>query len=691
MQTHNEIVSFLWGTANLIRDSFKRGKYQDVILPFTVLRRIDSVLKPTKEDVLEAYHTYKDELDNLDGLLRKKAGYAFYNTSNYTLERLEQEGPETLQENLNTYINGFSPNMREVLEKFDFRNTIAKLDEAGLLYQVLKRFVRDDKDNKIDLHPDTVSNEQMGLIFEELIRKFNEALDENPGEHFTPREVVRLMTELVLAGKTDVLGKSGRVFRICDPCCGTGGMLTAARDRIFEMNPDADIYLYGQEVNPETYAVCKSDLYLKTEDGKDADRIEFGSTLDTDAHAGQAFDFQLANPPYGKDWKRDKKAVKEEAERGASGRFEAGTPRISDGQLLFLQHMIAHMKPPSEGGGRVSIIMNGSPLFTGDAGSGESEIRRWLLENDWVEAIIQLPEQLFYNTGIATYVWVLSNVKEKRRRSNVQLIDASDMWQPMRKSLGDKRRYIGEGEDGDPDQVAEILALYDTVDSDDDRVQVFNTEEFGYRKIRVERPLRLNLVPSEERIEQVWEQRYFKRLAESKKKDPEARQRAIDEGQRTQKQIVALLKAMSTEKYTNYADFRNKLKKRLKDEGIKVRKPVRTDILDALSEKDPDAEPVRDTKGRLESDTDLRDYENVPLAEDVFDYLEREVKPHVPDAYIDEDYTDEKDGQVGRVGYEINFNRYFYEYEPPRDLGDIEADIRDIESDIVEMLGEVTG
>ena len=684
MQNHNEIVSFLWGTANLIRDSFKRGKYQDVILPFTVLRRIDSVLKPTKDEVLEAYHQYKDELDNLDGLLRKKAGYAFYNTSNYTFERLLQEDPSQLSANLKSYIAGFSPNMRDVIDKFDFRNTIDKLEQSGLLFQVMERF------KNADLHPDTVSNEQMGLVFEELIRKFNEALDENPGEHFTPREVVRLMTELVLAGKTDVLGEAGRVFRICDPCCGTGGMLTAARDRIFEMNAAADIYLYGQEVNPETYAICKSDLYLKTEDGKDADRIAFGSTLDRDAHAGQPFDFQLANPPYGKDWKRDKKAVQNEADRGAAGRFEAGTPRISDGQLLFLQHMIAHMKPPREGGGRVSIIMNGSPLFTGDAGSGESEIRRWLLENDWVEAIIQLPEQLFYNTPIATYVWVLTNVKEEARRGTVQLIDASDVWQPMRKSLGDKRRYIGEGEEGDPDQVAEILDLYDTPDEDDDRVQIFDTEDFGYRKIRVERPLRLNVIPSEERIEEVWEQRYFKRLAESKKKDPEARQRAIEEGERIQKQIVALLKAMSTEKYTNYADFRAKLKQRLKTEGIKVNKPVRTDILDALSEKDSDAEPVRDTKGRLESDTDLRDYENVPLTENVFEYFEREVKPHVPDAYIDEDYTDEQDGQVGRVGYEINFNRYFYEYEAPRPLGEIESDIRDVESDIVEMLKEVT-
>jgi type I restriction enzyme M protein len=526
--------------------------------------------------------------------------------------------------------------MRDVIEKFDFRNTIDKLEQAGLLYQVMEQF------KNVDLHPDTISNEEMGLIFEELIRKFNEALDENPGEHFTPREVVRLMTELVLAGDRDRLGQAGKVSTVYDPCCGTGGMLTAARDRIHELNKDAKIYLYGQEVNPETYAVCKSDLYLKTEEGRDADRIAFGSTLSDDAHRGEKFDYQLANPPYGKDWKRDKQEVKREAERGAAGRFEAGTPRISDGQLLFLQHMISHMKPRHKGGGRVSIIMNGSPLFTGDAGSGESEIRRWLLENDWVEAIIQLPEQIFYNTGISTYVWVVSNDKAEQRRGKVQLIDASDLWEPMRKSLGDKRRYIAEGKDGDPDQVGEIVRLYEAFDQsrqngeDDDRVQIFDVEDFGYRKIRVERPLRVNLRPSPERIENVWDRRYFGRL----------------DGD-VQEQVVAMLHDMEDRVYDDYAAFRSHLKEELDARGISIRKKKRTDILEALSKKDPDAKPARDTKDRLISDTDLRDYERVPLKEDVFEYFEREVKPHVEDAFIDEDYTDEQDDQVGRVGYEI--------------------------------------
>ncbi len=564
MQNHSEIVGFIWGTANLIRDSFKRGRYQDVILPFTVLRRLDSVLEPTKEDVHETYHKYKDELDNLDALLRSRSGYAFYNTSKYTFERLLQEDPGQLAANFRTYIAGFSPNMREVIEKFDFRNTLGKLEQAGLLYQVTERF------RNADLHPDRISNEEMGLVFEELIRKFNEALDENPGEHFTPREVVDLMTELVLAGGEKGLGRAGKVFTVYDPCCGTGGMLTAARDRIRERNSDANVYLFGQEVNPETYAVCKSDLYLKTETGKDADNVAFGSTLSEPAHRRQHFDFQLANPPYGKDWRRDKKAVTQEAERGKAGRFGAGTPRISDGQLLFLQHMIHHLKPAEEGGGRASIIMNGSPLFTGDAGSGESEIRRWFLENDWVETIIALPEQPFYNTGLATYVWVLSNVKTARRREKVQPIDASELWTPMRKSLGSKRREISD------EQIAEIVALYEAFESDDDRVQVFDAKDFGYRKIRIERPLRLNLVPSEERIERLWEGRHFRKLAESRKKDPEAREAAVAEGQRIQQQIIEMLRAMPAEKHTDYAAFRDQLKQELKANGIKLRKPKRT-------------------------------------------------------------------------------------------------------------------
>src|SRR5438128_1136807 len=430
MNNFGEKVNFLWSIAELLRDRFKRGKYQDVILPFTVLRRIDCVLSPTKLKVLETHAKLKGKLENLDPQLRKASGFAFYNRSKYDFEKLLDD-PPSLATNLRTYLNGFSDNMREVLDKFDFPNTIAKLDDHGLLFLVMERFAS----NVVDLHPDKVSNHEMGYIFEELVRRFNEALDENPGEHFTPREVVRLMVLLLIAVDRDVIKKKAIVRTVCDPCCGTGGMLTTSKDQILEINPNAEVHIFGHESQPETFAICKADLFLKSADGRDADNIKFGSTLSNWQLSARCYDYQCANPPYGKEWKLDQSAVETEAGRGDAGRFGAGLPRISDGQLLFLQHMLSRMKNPQDGGGRVAIVMNGSPLFTGDAGSGESEIRRWILENDWLEAIIALPEQLFYNTGITTCVWLLTNRKEPRRRGLAQLIDASACWSPMRKSL----------------------------------------------------------------------------------------------------------------------------------------------------------------------------------------------------------------------------------------------------------------
>src|SRR5688572_17814591 len=431
---HSEIVSFLWGVADLIRDTFKRGKYQDVILPLTVLRRLDCVLADTKEKVLGKQAELRGKkLENLDPQLRKIAGFAFYNTSRYDFEKLLADAPH-IAANLRNCIAGFSPNMREVLEKFDFDNTISKLDEAGLLFQVLERF------RNVDLHPDRIDNPTMGTIFEELIRKFNEALNENPGEHFTPRDVVHLMVDLMLAGdEAEIRGRKA-IRTVYDPCCGSGGMLMFTKEHITAglrknggllrpaINKDAEIHLFGQEVNPETWAISRSDLFMKDPSGRDADNISYGSTLSNDRHAGTTFDYLIANPPYGKDWKRDEDAVRAEHERGPAGRFSPGLPRISDGQLLFLLHMLAHARETKDGGSRIAIIMNGSPLFTGDAGSGESEIRRFILENDWLEALIALPELLFYNTGIATYVWVVSNRKAPKRKGLVQLIDASSFW-----------------------------------------------------------------------------------------------------------------------------------------------------------------------------------------------------------------------------------------------------------------------
>jgi len=680
---HGEIVSFIWGVADLIRDTFKRGKYQDVILPLTVLRRLDCVLAPTKEAVLKANSKLRGKLENLDPQLRAASGFAFWNTSRYDFERLLADAPN-LAANLRNYIQGFSPNMREVLEKFDFDGTISKLEEAGLLFKVLERF------KGVDLHPDRITNPMMGTIFEELIRKFNEALNENPGEHFTPRDVVHLMVDLLLAGDEKRLGKAGVVLTICDPCCGSGGMLTIAKDHILGtpdrpgINPKADVHLFGQEVNPETFAVCKSDLFMKSADGRDAEYILFGSVLSKDQHSGRAFDYLIANPPYGKDWKRDEAEVEAEHEKGESGRFGAGLPRISDGQLLFLQHMLFHMKKPGEGGSRVAIIMNGSPLFTGDAGSGESEIRRWILENDWLEALVALPEQLFYNTGIATYVWVLTNRKAAARKGKVQLIDATTFWSPMRKSLGDKRREIPV------EKAKEILSLHRKFE-EGEHSRIFSTTNFGYRKITVERPLRLNFEASAERIARLEQESAFAALATSKKKEAKAKAKDEAEGRRLQAQIKGMLQTLPSGVHKDREKFLAALHASAKKAGLKLSAPIQKATLSALSERDETAEICRDGDGNPEPDAELRDTENVPLGEPVEEYFAREVKPYVADAWIDAGRRDRKDGEVGVVGYEINFNRYFYKYEPPRPLEEIEADIKAVEQDILTLLREVAG
>ncbi len=694
MNNFSEKVSFIWSVADLIRDVFKRSKYQDVILPFTVLRRIDCVLAPTKQHVLDTYRGIPADLKNPAPLLTKASGFAFYNISRYDFDALVADSKD-LALNLRNYINGFSDNMREVLEKFDFNNTIAKLDESGLLYLVLERF------KNIDLHPETVSNLEMGYIFEELIRKFNEALNENPGEHFTPREVISLMVDLLLVSEAERLSQKGFLALVYDPCCGSGGMLTVAKDRILQINPYANAALYGQEVNPETFAVCKADLYMKSADGRDAENIKFGSTLSNDQHHDRRFDYLLSNPPYGKEWKLDQKAVEDEYAKGEYGRFGAGLPRISDGQMLFLQHMLGRMRRREDGGSRIAIVMNGSPLFTGDAGSGESEIRRWILENDWLEAIIALPEQLFYNTGIATYVWLLSNRKAPHRRGKVQLIDATRFFVPMRKSLGSKRREISAAD------ISRIHDLYQQFDAADPQVsKVFDTIDFGYRKITVERPLRLNFQVSAERLERLYEESAFKGLASSKKRDPD--DRAADEaaGRVEQTRIVAALQSLPADLFTSRPAFEAALDAALRQAGLKLAAPLRKAVLNALSERDETAEICTDKHGRPEADSDLRDYEYVPLEyehdfdplkheyvplkQNIDDYFAREVRPHLPEAWINTDVRDERDGEVGKVGYEINFNRYFYQYQPPRPLAEIEADIKRLEREILDMLREVT-
>ena len=663
-----------------------------------MLRRLDCVLAPTKEDVLQRQAELRGR--GLHNQLCRSSGLAFYNTSRYDFERLLADAPNVAA-NLRNYIAGFSQNMREVLERFDFDNTISKLDEAGLLFQVLEQF------REVDLHPDLVDSADMGTIFEELIRRFNEALNENPGEHFTPRDVVHLMVALMLAGDEDSIAGQGIVRTVYDPCCGSGGMLMIAKEHVTlghrdngslltgPVNPDAEIHLFGQEVNPETWAVSKSDLFMKDPTGRDADNIAFGTTLSSDRHAARTFDYLIANPPYGKDWKRDERAVRSEHERGAAGRFGPGLPRISDGQLLFLLHMLARAKDPKEGGSRIAIIMNGSPLFTGDAGSGESEIRRHIFENDLLEALIALPEQLFYNTGIATYVWLLTNRKTQARRGRVQLIDASSFWTPMPRSLGDKRRQIP------PDKAADVirilrdfrdgeLRVVDRAGKQEEAVvsRVFATTHFGFRRVTVERPLRLNFQASPERIARLREERAFQNLTKSKKRGYAADQEAA-QGRRLQASILELLNGLPDTSVSDRRAFEDTLDDAAKRAGIKLSAPLRKAVLNALAKRDENAAICRDRDGQPEPDSELRDTERVPLAEDVGAFFEREVQPHVPDAWIDESRRDPKDKQVGMVGYEINFNRYFYRYSPPRPLADIEADIQDIEADIVRMLREV--
>ncbi len=699
---HGEIVSFLWGVADLIRDTFKRGKYQDVILPLTVLRRLDCVLAPTKEKVLKTQASYKGKLENLGPLLRQASGFAFYNTSRYDFDKLVADAAH-LAANLRNYIAGFSPNMREVLEKFDFDNTISKLDEAGLLFQVVERF------KNVDLHPDKIDNPTMGTIFEELIRRFNEALNENPGEHFTPRDVVHLMVDLMLAGDENRIRRKGVVCSVYDPCCGSGGMLMITKEHITigvrkngdllrpAINADAEIHLFGQEVNPETWAVSKSDLLMKDPTGRDADNIAFGSMLSNDRHSGKHFDYLIANPPYGKDWKRDEESVRTEHERGSAGRFGPGLPRISDGQILFLLHMLAHAKDPKEGGSRIAIIMNGSPLFTGDAGSGESEIRRFILENDLLEALIALPEQVFYNTGIATYVGLVSNRKAPERLGKVQLIDATSFWVPMGKSLGNKRREIPLDLAQD---ILKILADFNdgdarkvTKDGNEEEVvvsRIFPTTNFGFPKITVERPFRLNFQTSPERIARLEDEKSFQVLAESKKKGA-AGAKEHAEGRALQEAIRQLVRGLPNALFRDRNEFERVLDAAAKKAGLKLPAPARKGVLSALSERDETAAICRDKDGKPEPDPELRDTERVALSESVEEFFAREVRPHVPDAWIDTIKRDPKDGQVGLIGYEINFNRYFYRYTPPRPLEEIEADIRGIENDIVRMLAEVTG
>lgn len=605
------LSAFIWSVADLLRGDYKQADYGKVILPFTVLRRIDCVLGPTKEAVL-AEHAAKTAAGiNPEPFVLRKSGQTFYNVSKLDM-RLLMGDQDNIAANLYAYIQGFSEDVRDIFERFEFAAQIDRLAKSKLLYQVTEKFAR------IDLHPGKVSNHQMGLVFEELIRKFSELSNETAGEHFTPREVIRLMVNLLFVEDDDILSKPGVVRTIYDPTAGTGGMLSIAEEYLSEHNEQARLVMHGQELNPESYAICKADMLIK---GQDVSNIVFGNTLSDDGHAGAKFDYMLSNPPFGVEWKKVEKEIRAEHEqKGFNGRFGPGLPRVSDGSLLFLLHLISKMRPAVDGGSRFAIVLNGSPLFTGGAGSGESEIRRYVLENDLLEAIVALPTDMFYNTGISTYVWVLSNRKPDHRKGKMQLVDASSFWQKMRKSLGSKRKEMG-----DPD-VAAVTRLFGRF-SEAQIATVLNAEgkEIG-REIVVEGEM-----------------------------PPVA-----PEGGKVK--LAPLSRIFPNEAF----GYRT----------ITVERPLRDkkgNVVVGAKGK---------TKGKPQADTSLRDTANVPLGEEIEAYFAREVLPHAPDAWIDQEKT--------KVGYEIPFNRHFYVFEPPRPLAEIDADLKQVTGRILRMIGELS-
>lgn len=781
MTTNNfsQTADFIWSVADLLRGDFKRSQFGRVLLPFALLRRLECVLSDHKDAVVEKYADIKDK-DMQEQQLIRVSKRAFYNTSPMDLSKL---GQSDIKDNLNTYIQSFSKDAREIFEYFKFEEFVGQLDDANLLYQVVQKF------QNFDLSPEAISNHEMGLVFEELIRKFAESSNETAGEHFTPRDIVRLTTSLVFMEDDEALTKDGIIRTIYDPTAGTGGFLSSGMEYVLELNPDAVMRTFGQELNPESYAICKADMLIK---GQDVSRIKLGNTLSNDQLKSERFDYMLSNPPFGVDWKKIAGDIKDEYEQeGFEGRFGAGLPRVSDGSLLFLMHLLSKMHENNSPrntnnahtdaqGSRIGIILNGSPLFTGGAGSGESEIRRYILEADLLEAIIALPTDMFYNTGIATYVWVLSNKKATERRGKVQLIDGSNLYSKMRKSLGSKRNEMSE------DDIKTITRSFGNFEVVDARVldkpeevksnrgrqsvnpkaetaktfasKIFATHEFGYRRLTIERPLRLSTQLSDEAIESL---RYankpfdrvmpalyenfgnswntdsygdlsnvtiearamikadFSELKESQIKDILSKKLWQDQLSLLNK-AKTLQAAIGTEQSNDFNQFEKLLKQALKDTEVNLDTKDKKQFIDAITWKNPEAEPVikkmakvanplygafeyrsanqATSKAKIvefQPDSDLRDYENVPLdpsittTELIEDYFKREVQPHVPDAWINADKTDDIDKEIGVVGFEIPFNRHFYVYEPPRPLAEIDADLDKVSSEIMKLLNEV--
>ncbi|UZJ61046.1 type I restriction-modification system subunit M [Pseudomonas sp. KU26590] len=650
-ENHSQTAAFLWSIADLLRGDFKQSQYGRIILPFTLLRRMECVLAPTKDEVIKQTFAQEGRPDTVrEMILLRSSGHQFFNASPLTLGTLSDTQTAS---DLMSYVQAFSKDAREIFEHFHFEDFVQQLSSANLLYQIVQRFAA------TDLSPERISNFGMGIIFEELIRKFAESSNETAGEHFTPRDIVQLTTSLVITEQDAKLAPNS-IVTIYDPTAGTGGFLSEGDEYIQSISKKVSVSLHGQELNPESYAICKADMLIK---GQDVASIKLGNTLSNDQLADKRFDFMLSNPPFGVEWKKVQKQITDEHSRkGSDGRFGPGLPRVSDGSLLFLLHLVSKMRDPREGGSRIGIILNGSPLFTGGAGSGESEIRRYLLQNDLVEAIVALPTDMFYNTGIATYVWILSNKKAARRQGKVQLIDGSRHSEKMRKSLGSKRQYITE------DQIIGLVRLYGSFEQTA-QSKIFPIDAFGYRRITVERPLRLNFQASADRIDKALEEKALQKLDST-----------------TQQHLMAALSGMDASAlHRNREQFSKLLKKALAVHSVSLSTPELKALMSALSERDPEAD-ICMTKGQPEADTGLRDNENVPLGESVYDYFQREVIPHVPDAWIDESKTDAQDSEVGIVGFEIPFNRHFYVFQPPRPLVEIDSDLKACTDRIKQMI-----
>ena len=666
MASHSDLANLIWQIADLLRGPYRPPQYERVMLPLVVLRRFDCVLADTKPKVLAEFERRKGgklEDDALDRILNNASGHRFHNRSPLDFQKLKGD-PDNIHSHLTSYINGFSANVRRIFDYFEFGNEIERMREANILYLVIKAFC------DVDLHPRLVPNEQMGLVFENLIRRFNELANETAGDHFTPREVIHLMVDLLFIEDGDLLRQPGTVRTMLDPACGTGGMLAEAQSYMRRHNAAAKLYVYGQDYNKRAFATAASDMLMKQVDHNGGgENVQFGDTFTEDRFEGKQFDYFIANPPFGVDWKKQQKEIQRESEKlGFKGRFGAGLPRVNDGSLLFLQHMISKFEdvdPKAQKyGSRAAIVFSGSPLFTGGAGGGESEIRKWIIENDWLEAIVALPEQMFYNTGIGTYIWIVTNRKAKGRKGKIQLVDARETWIPMRRSQGDKRRKIGEGKalEGDdradePDQIADIVRLYGRFEANE-KSKLFDNADFGYTRVTIERPLKLR----------------YQMSVEDKARFLDAAPHLLDD-------IQAIDKALGRDPHLDWNAVWASIEKLLKKAGSRWKAPEEKLFRTVFTVKDAKGAAVKKGSG-FEADADLRDFENVPLKEDIDAYFKREVKPHVPDAWMDR--TKDK------VGYEINFNRHFYKFTPPRKLAVIDADLKKAEDEILRLLREVT-